>query len=81
MIRSVLRVVDLALETTRRQLMQSRHQVDHGSVFSIIPSLDPTRQEALVIDRKAPAPGLAADVWGMCGAYSRDSEQSLRVIL
>jgi hypothetical protein len=43
----VLRVMDLALENARRQLLRRQHQVDCSSVSSILPGLGPARQEAL----------------------------------
>jgi hypothetical protein len=47
MVRPMLRVVDFALEYARCQLLRRQHQVDRGSVNSILPGRSPARQEAL----------------------------------
>jgi len=46
-IRSVLRLVDLALEDARCQLLRRLHEVDRGSVHCILPRLGPAGQETL----------------------------------
>jgi hypothetical protein len=43
----MLRLVDFAFEYARRQFLRRQHQVDRGSVRSILPGRGPARQEAL----------------------------------
>jgi hypothetical protein len=47
MVRPVLHVMNSALEYARRQLLRRQHQVDRGSVSSILLGRSPARQEAL----------------------------------